>query len=117
MARVAGSGARYVVTAAPDEASAELAKKHGLLMLDRADYANVGQLVPALATGLDKSGNPWEARFAMTEDSGGATSRELIRLLVEVASKGGNLLLSLPPKAGDGARGAGGDGAVAAGQR
>jgi alpha-L-fucosidase len=104
MPRVARAGARYVVTAAPDEASAELARKHGLLMLDRADYANVGQLVPATATGPDKSGNPWEARFAMTEDSGGATSRELIRLLVEVASKGGNLLLSLPPKAGEGAR-------------
>lgn len=99
MPRIASSGARYVVTETPDEASAALARKHGLMLLDRAGYNNVGQWIPP---GQPAQGG-WEARFAMTASSGGATSRELIRLLIEVASKGGNLLLSLPPKPEDGA--------------
>jgi alpha-L-fucosidase len=104
MPRVARAGARYVVTETPDEASAELARKSGLLLLDRAGYANLGQIVPPGPVPHKDLSATWEARFAMTEESGGATSRELIRLLIEAASKGGNLLLSLPPKAEDGGR-------------
>lgn len=102
--RIADSGARYVVTDVPDRATAELAGQRGLMLLDRADYSNVGQWVPPGPLPRSKDGARWEARFAMTSDSGGATSRELIRLLIEVNSKGGNLLLSLPPNAEDGVR-------------
>ena len=105
MQRIANSGARYVVADSPDDALAESARKFGLMLLNRADYRNLGQWLPSgsLPRGKDRS-QTWEARFGMTDDSGGATSRELIRLLIEAGSKGGNLLLSLPPRTEDGWR-------------
>jgi len=102
--RIAGAGARYVVTDAPDGAWAELARARGL-RVNPTGYSNLGQWMPPgpPPPGKDRS-VPWEVRFGMTDDGGGATSRELIRLLIEVRSKGGNLVLSLPPKPDDAAQ-------------
>ncbi len=74
---------------------------------NRADYGTPEQFVPA--TGVrDANGNPvlWESCVTINQDSWGynkyemdfKTSRDLIRMLVEVVSKGGNLLLNVGPK-------------------
>jgi alpha-L-fucosidase len=73
---------------------------------NRADYGTPEQFVPA--TGLhDPSGKPilWESCVTINTDSWGynqyetdfKTPRDLIRMLVEVVSKGGNLLLNVGP--------------------
>lgn len=73
----------------------------------RADFGTPEQYVPA--TGLKgPDGKPvlWEACVTINEDSWGynkyetvfKTERDLIRMLVEVVSKGGNLLLNVGPK-------------------
>ncbi len=73
---------------------------------NKADYATPEQFVPA--TGLkDPSGKPvlWESCVTINASSWGynkyetefKTSRDLIRMLVEVVSKGGNLLLNVGP--------------------
>jgi alpha-L-fucosidase len=73
---------------------------------NRADYGTPEQYVPA--TGVrDPSGKPvlWEACVTINGDSWGynkyetdfKTSRDLIRMLIEVVSKGGNLLLNVGP--------------------
>jgi alpha-L-fucosidase len=72
----------------------------------RGDYGTPEQFVPA--TGYrDKTGKPalWEACVTINTDSWGynkyetdfKTTRDLIRMLVEVVSKGGNLLLNIGP--------------------
>lgn len=72
-----------------------------------ANYGTPEQFVPA--TGMrDTSGQPmlWESCVTINNDSWGynkyetefKTSRDLIRMLVEVVSKGGNLLLNVGPK-------------------
>jgi alpha-L-fucosidase len=74
---------------------------------NRADYGTPEQFVPA--TGVrDASGNRalWESCVTINTDSWGynkyetdfKTSRDLIRMLVEVVSKGGNLLLNVGPR-------------------
>jgi alpha-L-fucosidase len=74
---------------------------------NRADYGTPEQFVPA--TGVsDPSGKPvlWESCVTINTDSWGynkyetdfKTSRDLIRMLVEVVSKGGNLLLNVGPQ-------------------
>ncbi|HWQ53590.1 MAG TPA: alpha-L-fucosidase [Bryobacteraceae bacterium] len=74
---------------------------------NRADFGTPEQFVPA--TGMrDPSGKPilWEACVTINQDSWGynkyetqfKTERGLIRMLVEVVSKGGNLLLNVGPK-------------------
>jgi alpha-L-fucosidase len=74
---------------------------------NKADFGTPEQYVPA--TGLrDPSGKPilWEACVTINNDSWGynkyetefKTERDLIRMLVEVVSKGGNLLLNVGPK-------------------
>ncbi|MGH9630962.1 MAG: alpha-L-fucosidase, partial [Bryobacteraceae bacterium] len=74
---------------------------------NRADFGTPEQFVPA--TGVqDPSGKPilWEACVTINNDSWGynkyetdfKTPRDLIRMLVEVVSKGGNLLLNVGPK-------------------
>ena len=74
---------------------------------NKADFGTPEQYVPA--TGMrDPSGKPilWEACVTINDDSWGynkyetsfKTERELIRMLVEVVSKGGNLLLNIGPK-------------------
>ncbi|HTP88048.1 MAG TPA: alpha-L-fucosidase [Bryobacteraceae bacterium] len=71
------------------------------------DFGTPEQFVPA--TGLtDASGKPmlWEACATINTSSWGynkyetefKSSRDLIRMLIEVASKGGNLLLNVGPK-------------------
>jgi alpha-L-fucosidase len=73
---------------------------------NRADFGTPEQFVPA--TGLkDPSGKPvlWESCVTINNDSWGynkyetefKTTRDLIRMLVEVVSKGGNLLLNVGP--------------------
>jgi len=73
---------------------------------NRADFGTPEQFVPA--TGMtDPSGKPipWEACVTINTDSWGynqyetqfKTRRDLIRLLAEVVSKGGNLLLNIGP--------------------
>lgn len=73
---------------------------------NRADFGTPEQFVPA--TGYkDASGKPllWESCVTINGDSWGynkyetefKTSRDLIRMLVEVVSKGGNLLLNVGP--------------------
>jgi len=73
---------------------------------NRADFGTPEQFVPA--TGLqDPSGKPilWESCVTINTDSWGynkyemefKTERDLIRMLVEVVSKGGNLLLNVGP--------------------
>jgi alpha-L-fucosidase len=73
---------------------------------NRADYGTPEQFVPA--TGMrDPSGKPilWESCVTINTDSWGynkyetqyKTSRDLIRMLIEVVSKGGNLLLNVGP--------------------
>ena len=73
---------------------------------NRADFGTPEQFVPA--TGVrDPSGKPvlWEACVTINGDSWGynkyetdyKTSRDLIRMLIEVVSKGGNLLLNVGP--------------------
>ncbi len=72
----------------------------------RADYGTPEQFVPA--TGVrDPSGKPllWESCVTINADSWGynkyetrfKSSRELIRMLIDVVSKGGNLLLNVGP--------------------
>lgn len=74
---------------------------------NKADFGTPEQYVPA--TGFkDPSGKPilWEACVTINNDSWGynkyetdfKTDRDLIRMLVEVVSKGGNLLLNVGPK-------------------
>ncbi len=74
---------------------------------NRADYGTPEQFVPA--TGVrDPAGKPtlWESCVTINMDSWGynkyemdfKTSRDLIRMLIEVVSKGGNLLLNVGPK-------------------
>jgi alpha-L-fucosidase len=74
---------------------------------NRADFGTPEQYVPA--TGLrSPDGKPvlWEACMTINQDSWGynkyetvfKTERDLIRTLVEVVSKGGNLLLNVGPK-------------------
>ncbi|MFB3825961.1 MAG: alpha-L-fucosidase [Bryobacteraceae bacterium] len=74
---------------------------------NRADFGTPEQFVPA--TGMrDPSGKPilWEACVTINNDSWGynkyetqfKTERDLVRMLVEVVSKGGNLLLNVGPR-------------------
>ncbi len=74
---------------------------------NRADYGTPEQFVPA--TGYkDKDGNAllWESCVTINTDSWGynkyetdfKTPRDLIRMLIEVVSKGGNLLLNVGPQ-------------------
>lgn len=74
---------------------------------NKADFGTPEQFVPA--TGMrDPSGKPvlWESCVTINTSSWGynqyetdfKTSRDLIRMLVEVVSKGGNLLLNVGPK-------------------
>jgi alpha-L-fucosidase len=74
---------------------------------NRGDYGTPEQYVPS--TGLrDASGKPmlWESCVTINTDSWGynkyetnfKTSRDLIRMLIEVVSKGGNLLLNVGPR-------------------
>ena len=74
---------------------------------NRADFGTPEQYVPA--TGLKSpDGRPvlWEACVTINQDSWGynkyetvfKTERDLIRMLIEVISKGGNLLLNVGPK-------------------
>lgn len=74
---------------------------------NKADFGTPEQYVPA--TGVtDPSGKPvlWESCVTINQDSWGynkyetvfKTERDLIRMLVEVVSKGGNLLLNVGPK-------------------
>lgn len=73
---------------------------------NRADFGTPEQFVPA--TGYkDASGKPllWESCVTINMDSWGynkyetefKTTRDLIRMLIEVVSKGGNLLLNVGP--------------------
>jgi alpha-L-fucosidase len=73
---------------------------------NRADYGTPEQFVPA--TGMkDPSGKPilWESCVTINTESWGynkyeteyKTVRDLIRMLIEVVSKGGNLLLNVGP--------------------
>jgi alpha-L-fucosidase len=73
---------------------------------NKADFGTPEQFVPA--TGLrDPAGKPipWESCVTINRDSWGynkyetefKTPRELVRMLIEVASKGGNLLLNVGP--------------------
>ena len=73
---------------------------------NRADFGTPEQFVPA--TGLqDPSGKPilWESCVTINNDSWGynkyetefKTTRDLIRMLIQVVSKGGNLLLNVGP--------------------
>jgi alpha-L-fucosidase len=73
---------------------------------NRADFGTPEQYVPA--TGVtDAGGKPvlWESCVTINSDSWGynqyetefKTTRDLIRMLVEVVSKGGNLLLNVGP--------------------
>ena len=73
---------------------------------NKADYGTPEQFVPA--TGMhDPSGKPilWESCVTINTDSWGynkyetefKTPRDLIRMLIEVVSKGGNLLLNVGP--------------------
>mgnify|MGYP005831720115 FL=1 len=74
---------------------------------NRADFGTPEQFVPA--TGLrSPDGKPvlWEACVTINQDSWGynkyetvfKTERDLIRMLIEVVGKGGNLLLNVGPK-------------------
>ncbi|HBY62749.1 MAG TPA: alpha-L-fucosidase [Solibacterales bacterium] len=73
---------------------------------NKADFGTPEQFVPA--TGMtDPSGKPilWESCVTINQDSWGynkyetefKTTRDLIRMLIEVVSKGGNLLLNVGP--------------------
>ncbi len=73
---------------------------------NRADFGTPEQFVPA--TGMkDPAGKPilWESCVTINRDSWGynryetefKTTRDLIRMLIEVVSKGGNLLLNVGP--------------------
>ncbi|MCX6622652.1 MAG: alpha-L-fucosidase, partial [Acidobacteria bacterium] len=73
---------------------------------NRADYGTPEQFVPA--TGMrDPAGKPvlWESCVTINTESWGynkyetkfKTSRDLIRMLIDVVSKGGNLLLNVGP--------------------
>jgi alpha-L-fucosidase len=74
---------------------------------NRADYGTPEQYVPATGM-LDPSGKPilWESCVTINTDSWGynqyetqfKTRRDLIRMLIEVVSKGGNLLLNIGPR-------------------
>jgi alpha-L-fucosidase len=73
----------------------------------RADYGTPEQFVPATGiTGKDGKPVAWESCVTINEESWGynkyetvfKTDRDLIRMLIEVASKGGNLLLNIGPK-------------------
>jgi alpha-L-fucosidase len=73
---------------------------------NRADFGTPEQYVPATGE-TDPSGKPvlWESCVTINNDSWGynqyetefKTTRDLIRMLVEVVSKGGNLLLNVGP--------------------
>jgi alpha-L-fucosidase len=72
----------------------------------RGDFGTPEQFVPAMGV-RDPSGKPalWEACVTINNDSWGynkyetefKTTRDLIRMLIEVVSKGGNLLLNVGP--------------------
>ena len=73
---------------------------------NRADFGTPEQYVPATGE-KDRSGKPvlWESCVTINTDSWGynkyetefKTTRDLIRMLIEVVSKGGNLLLNVGP--------------------
>ncbi len=73
---------------------------------NRADFGTPEQFVPATGV-LDPSGKPtlWESCVTINTESWGynkyetefKTPRDLIRMLIEVVSKGGNLLLNVGP--------------------
>jgi alpha-L-fucosidase len=74
---------------------------------NKADFGTPEQYVPA--TGMKSPGGKpilWEACVTINNDSWGynkyetefKTERDLIRMLIEVVSKGGNLLLNVGPK-------------------
>lgn len=74
---------------------------------NKADFGTPEQFVPATGV-LDPSGKPilWESCVTINGDSWGfnqyetefKTERDLIRMLIEVVSKGGNLLLNVGPR-------------------
>lgn len=73
----------------------------------RADFGTPEQFVPATGVkGPDGKDALWESCVTINTDSWGynkyetnfKTERDLIRMLVEVVSKGGNLLLNIGPK-------------------
>lgn len=74
---------------------------------NKADYGTPEQFVPATGVlGADGKPTLWESCVTINTDSWGynkyetdfKTSRDLIRMLVEVVSKGGNLLLNVGPQ-------------------
>ena len=74
---------------------------------NKADFGTPEQFVPATGlTGADGKPLLWESCVTINSDSWGynkyetefKTDRELIRMLVEVVSKGGNLLLNVGPR-------------------
>lgn len=74
---------------------------------NKADFGTPEQFVPATGlTGADGKPSLWESCVTINSDSWGynkyetefKTDRELIRMLVEVVSKGGNLLLNVGPR-------------------
>ena len=75
---------------------------------NRADFGTPEQFVPATGlVGSDGKRALWEACMTINEDSWGynkyetsfKTERDVVRKLIEVVSKGGNLLLNVGPKA------------------
>ena len=73
---------------------------------NRGDFGTPEQFVPATGvTGPDGKPVLWESCVTINQDSWGynkyetdfKTSRDLIRMLIEVVSKGGNLLLNVGP--------------------
>lgn len=74
---------------------------------NKADFGTPEQFVPATGlTGADGKPLLWESCVTINSDSWGynkyetefKTDRDLIRMLIEVASKGGNLLLNIGPR-------------------
>ena len=74
---------------------------------NKADFGTPEQFVPATGlTGADGKPLVWESCVTINSDSWGynkyetefKTDRDLIRMLIEVVSKGGNLLLNVGPR-------------------
>lgn len=74
---------------------------------NKADFGTPEQFIPATGvTGPDGKPALWESCVTINTDSWGfnkyetefKTSRDLVRMLVEVVSKGGNLLLNVGPR-------------------
>lgn len=96
--QAAKSGARYVVAPEASENLKKDARRLGIQVLDSTDVRTVKEWIPSSTRQPCNEQEPhWEAEFSVSDESGGETSEELIRLLIEVASKGGNLLLAVPP--------------------